>query len=515
MLAQSFSYALIGLDSYVVTIEIDIQNGLPLTHIVGLPDNVIKESKERVRSAIRNSGYKYPVKRVTINLSPARTKKEGAAFDLAIALGILAASEQIPMDNLDAYAWLGELSLDGTVKPVNGCLPIALTVDVDRFRGLVVPADNRHEVALCQNTTSYAVDCLNQAVELLSAERSIDSIRPVTSERLKSPPIQQPDFADVKGQSHAKRGLEIAAAGGHNVLMIGPPGSGKSMLAQRFPGILPPMNFDEMLETTKIHSIMGFLKHSQQIINHPPFRQPHHTTSAVALVGGGSNPRPGEITLSHNGVLFMDELPEFNRRALESLRQPLENQQVTIARASQTLTFPSKFILLCAMNPCPCGHYSNPHKVCHCSPQQIQKYLSKISGPLMDRIDIHLEVPSLSLKDMTNMNPGESSHTIRVRTMAARAVQSERFNDSFPRTNAHMWTAQIRSFCRLDDDGQKLLNTAIDHLNISARAHDKILKLARTIADLAESDQIKSEHIAEAIQYRSLDRDGWGNSVKN
>lgn len=510
MISYTHTYALVGLESYLVTIEVDIQNGLPLTNIVGLPDNVIKESRERVRSAIRNSGYKYPAKRVTINLSPAHTKKEGAAFDLAIALGILAASEQIDERHIADYAFMGELSLDGSLKAVKGCLPIALGINHDKFSGLIVPMDNSSEASLYAKTRTFACNTLEHVIELLN---SPNNFSPVKSTQPLSPTSKTPDtldFADVKGQAHAKRGLEVAAAGGHNALMIGPPGSGKSMLAKRFPGILPEMNADEKFETTKIYSIMGLLKANEIFISSRPFRHPHHTTSATALVGGGSHPKPGEITLSHNGILFLDELPEFSRHVLESLRQPLEDQSVTIARAHQTLTFPSKFILICAMNPCPCGHYTNPAKACHCSPNQIQKYLSKISAPLLDRIDIHLDVPTLPIDDLMTHQTSESTASIRQRTNLARQRQSHRFKNNKNHTNASMDHKQIKQFCPLEADCQELLASAVEQLNLSARAHDKILKISRTIADLDDSQDILGHHLAEAIQYRSLDRNWWG-----
>lgn len=509
MLAKTYSYSILGLDACLVEIEVDVHGGLPLTHIVGLPDNVIKESKERVKSAIKNSGFSYPMRRVTINLSPANLKKEGPAFELAIAVGILAADEQLDPEAARRFALLGELSLDGSVKGVRGGLPIALGMDHERFAGLVLPLANAREAALSPAVRLVPVDHLQTAVELLHDPDSIRPWSPPPPDCALQGTADTLDYAQVKGQQHAKRGLEIAAAGGHNVVMIGPPGCGKSMLAKRFAGILPDMTPEEAYETTKIHSVMNLLPAGEPLLRHRPFRTAHHTTSAVALVGGGTYPRPGEITLSHNGVLFLDELPEFQRNVLEALRQPLEDQTVTIARANQTLRFPARFILLAAMNPCPCGYLTHPRKACHCRSAQIQRYLARVSGPLLDRIDIHLEVPPVPQEVLASSEPAEDSATIKARTLAARARQSERFAGTPVTTNAQMADAQLRKHCRLDEAGEVLLREALEQLNLSARAHDKVLRLSRTIADLAGEECISSPHIAEAIQYRGLDRAWW------
>jgi magnesium chelatase family protein len=509
MLTKTHSYGIIGLDAYPICIEVDVSKGLPATKIVGLPDNAIKESKERIRSAIRNSGYDLYPRRITVNLSPADTKKEGPAFDLPIALGILAATEQIPEHALHDFAIIGELSLDGRIQPVKGSLAITHALG-KRFKGIIVPQANAAEAALVQHARVYPVNSLNEVVHLLHNINTLEPYQTTLPVWETSDEHHLMDFADVKGQNHVKRGLEIAAAGQHNCLLVGPPGTGKSLLSKCLPGILPNMTQEESLETTKIHSVMGLLKNNSTLVTQRPFRAPHHTTSDIAIVGGGSTPKPGEITLAHNGVLFMDELPEFNRNVLESLRQPLEDQSVTIARTQKTSHFPAKFMFVAAMNPCPCGHLTNPRKTCHCTPTQIQRYLSRISGPLLDRIDLHLEVPSLSSQEIIELPQAEQSAMIKERTVNAHNIQQQRFQNSNTASNAQMTLDQIRTFCPLTSDGTELLKAAITQLNLSARAHDKIIKIARTIADLADEEYIQPEHIAEAIQYRNLDRDWWG-----
>ena len=510
MITKLLSYGLSGLEAVPVVIEVDVTKGLPAVTIVGLPDNAVKESKERIRSAIKNSGFKFPADRITINLSPADTKKEGPAFDLAMALGILAATEQIPMSNLTQWIILGELSLDGTVQSINGSLIIALSAGTPDRQSLILPLANAVEAHAANRLPIYPVANLAQATQILCGDVAEFRFRPPAAQA-ESPIAAAPefDFADIKGQQHVKRGLEIAAAGGHNVLLIGPPGSGKTMLAQRIPFILPDLTRAEALEITKIHSAVGLVNPATGLITRRPFRNPHHSASDVALIGGGSTPKPGEVTLAHHGVLFLDELPEFHRDALEALRQPLEDHHVTIARAAKTLRFPSQFMLVATMNPCPCGWLTDPKRSCHCSSIQIQRYLSKISGPLLDRIDLHLEVPSLPPQTLMTTDRAESSSSIKARVSATRCKQQERYAAANLSCNAVLNHRQLKTYCALNEDSKKLLRQAIEQLKLSARAYDKILKVSRTIADLAGRENLEASDVAEAIQYRFLDRNWW------
>lgn len=512
MLAQVNSSAVLGIDAYLVQVEVDIAGGLPAFNIVGLPDTAVQESRERVRAAIKNSGLEFPLKRITINLAPADVRKEGPSFDLPIAMGILAATGQVEPEMLAETIIVGELSLDGTVRPVSGVLPIALLARVEKKSTLIVPSHNVKEAAVvCDGAAVYPIKTLSEVVSFLN---NPDSMLPaiLDSEELAAlgEPTYEIDFIDVKGQEQVKRALEVAAAGGHNVVMIGPPGSGKTMLARRLPTILPPLSIDEALETTKLYSVCGLLSSNEALVTKRAFRAPHHTISNAGLAGGGSYPRPGEVSLAHHGVLFLDELPEFKRDSLEVLRQPLEDGMVLISRVNASLTYPARFQLVAAMNPCPCGFFNDTGKPCTCSPQIIRRYLQRISGPLLDRIDIHIEVPRLKQEELIGHGGGEPSVVIRSRVTKARQMQQRRFAGSGLFCNAHMQAKHLRQFCAVSDEVKDLLRTAISQLNLSARAYDRILKLARTIADLADAPNVEVQHVAEAIQYRSLDRKFWG-----
>jgi magnesium chelatase family protein len=511
VLSRVSSSALNGIESFPVDVEIDLAAALPAFTIVGLPDAAVQESKERVRAAIKNSGLEFPSRRITINLAPADTRKEGPSFDLPIALGILAATGQVAPSFLEDCVVVGELSLDGSVKSVSGVLPMALGARNRKVKRLIVPSANVKEAAIVGEIDVYPVNNLTEVANLLNnPECIIPAIFDQSEFEALETPTYEVDFSDVKGQETAKRALEVASAGGHNLLMIGPPGSGKTMLARRLPTILPPLSKEEALDVTKLYSICGLLGPNEALVTRRAFRSPHHTISNAGLSGGGTYPRPGEVSLAHLGVLFLDEFPEFKREVLEIMRQPLEDGQVTIARAQASLTFPANFMLVAAMNPCPCGFFNDHLRSCTCSPSLIHKYQQRISGPLLDRIDIHLEVPRLKQDELMSKTPGECSGAIRVRTTIARDTQRKRFKGTKIHCNAQMTSKQIKQFVRLDAGAEAMLRQAVENLRLSARAFDRILKLSRTIADLANSEGIGVAHLSEAIQYRSLDRKFWG-----